>query len=148
MERRDDAALLLARILMSALFIADGLAKFPGYAGSLAYFQAKGMPLLPFTLWLAIVIQLGGGLAVLVGWRAREAALALALYCVVATLVGHAFWAMAPSGARINEMYHFGKDLGLAGGFMVLAVAGAGRLSVDAWRAARPLMRGSASHAA
>ena len=134
METRDDAALLAARVLMSALFIADGLAKFPGYEGSLAYFHGKGFPLLPYTVWLAILIEVGGGVALLVGFQTRIAAATLALFCAVAAMAGHAFWNLPPGGARIGDLYHFAKDFGLAGGFVGLAVAGPGRLSVDAWR--------------
>jgi putative oxidoreductase len=76
-------------------------------------------------VWIAIVIQLAGGLAVLVGFKARWAAAMLALFCL-----GTAFGVHLPAGDSAN-MIHFYKNLVMAGGFLYVVAYGAGVISID-----------------
>ena len=121
----EPAAALLGRLLLSAIFLHEAWAKLTGYAATIAYMQAFGVPssLLP----LAIAFELGCGLFILFGFQARIAALLLAGFCVATAFLFH-----TRLGVR-NELLHFEKDLAIAGGFIVLFARGGGAWSVDAW---------------
>ena len=110
------------RLLIAAIFVLSGWGKINGYAGTQAYMQSAGVPgaLLP----LVILVEFGGGIAVVLGLFTRLAALALAVFSVLAAVKFHA------GADQINQIM-FLKNLGLAGGFLLLAANGAGRLSVD-----------------
>lgn len=115
---------LAGRVLISALFVIAGWGKITGYAGTQAYMQAAGVPgaLLP----LVILLELGGGIAIIVGLYTRPVAFLLAGFSIIA---GYLFHAGAPD--QTNQIM-FLKDVGLAGGFLFLSANGAGRLSIDA----------------
>lgn len=120
-----DAALLAGRIALAAIFILEGFAKIGAYTASQAYMQKFGVPgvLLP----AVIALEIGGGAALSAGWRTSPAALSLAAFCLAAAVIFH------NKLADHGQALHFWKDIGLAGGFLVLAVAGAGRWSADAF---------------
>lgn len=111
------------RVMLSLIYIWSGAAKLIGYAGTAQYMASKGVPglLLP----LVILTELGGGLAVFVGWQTRWAALALAGFTLLAALLFHFDF-----GDRMQSI-QFMKNVGLAGGFLLLAAAGPGALSLD-----------------
>ena len=122
---------LAGRILLAFMFILAGLSKLGDISGTMAYTASGGLP--GFMAFPAIAIELGGGLAVLVGWQTRWAALLLAFFCVVAGYFFHFLPAQALSGMeQMGQMINFQKNLAIAGGFLVLAAFGAGRLSLDA----------------
>lgn len=114
--------LLIARILMSAIFLMAGVEKITGYAGTQAYMQSMGVPgqLLP----LVILLELVGGAMILLGWGTRIAAWALAAFTLVAALIFHHNF--ADKTTLILFMFH----LVAIGGFMVLAIHGPGALSI------------------
>jgi putative oxidoreductase len=120
-----DLTSLAARLLISALFIVFGFEKITGYASSAGYMEAYGLPglLLP----AAIVAELGGGLAILLGFYSRWAALALAGFCIVTALVFHTAW--SGDGGQ-GQFISFMKNLALAGGLLLLAVNGPGRYAI------------------
>lgn len=120
-----DLTSLVGRALLAALFIVFGFEKITGYAGSAQYMEAYGLPgaLLP----LAIVAELGGGLAILFGVFSRWAALALAGFCVVTALVFHTAW--SGDGGQA-QFINFMKNLALVGGLLLLAANGPGRYVV------------------
>lgn len=121
---------LLGRILLSAIFIWSGIGKITGFSGNEAYMAAHGMPLIPVLLTIALIIELGGGLMILLGWHARLAALVLFLYTIPTTLIFHAFWAVPP--AQVQDMQiHFMKNLAMMGGLLYVVAYGAGELSMD-----------------
>ncbi len=124
--RMDAAAALVGRILLSAIFLHEAYAKLTAYAPSQAYMRAFGVPgeLLP----LAIAVELGCGLLVLVGYQTRIAAVLLAGFCIVTAILFH-----AKLGDR-NQLLHLEKDLAIAGGFLVLFAHGAGAWALDALR--------------
>ncbi|MEG1767892.1 MAG: DoxX family protein [Comamonas sp.] len=115
---------LLGRIGLSLLFIISGWGKISGYAGTQQYMAAMGVPgaLLP----LVILLELGGGLAIAAGLFSRWVALALAGFSVATALVFHANFGDA------MQAINFWKNLGMAGGFLLLAAQGAGAFSLDA----------------
>lgn len=118
---------LAGRVLLALLFVLEGLSKLGAYDAAARYVAAFGLT--PYLLPLAIVLELGAGILVMLGWHTRIAALALAGFCVAAALIFHTRF-----GDR-NQLIHFEKDLALAGAFLVLAARGAGRFSLDAARA-------------
>jgi putative oxidoreductase len=133
------AAALAGRFLLSAVFLHEAYAKITAYASSQAYMRAFGLPgeLLP----LAVAVELGCGLLILVGYQTRIASLLLAGFCVVTALVFHAKF-----GDR-NQLLHFEKDLAIAGGFLVLFAHGGGAWALDALkRAPGHKAIGGASH--
>jgi putative oxidoreductase len=117
---------LAARLLLVTMFILTGFNKISGYEGTQQYMQSMGVPgaLLP----LVIALEIGGGLAVAVGFGTRLVAFLLAGFTMIATLVFHS------NLADQVQMLFFLKNLGIAGGFLLLFVHGAGPLSIDAKR--------------
>jgi putative oxidoreductase len=117
------AGLTVGRLLLASLFILEGWSKIRGYEAAADYMDRFGVPsvLLP----AAIALELGGGLLIAVGWQARIAAAALAAFCVATAVIFH------NQLSNSNQLLHFEKDLAIAGGLLVLAVAGAGRWSLD-----------------
>jgi putative oxidoreductase len=111
------------RLLIAALFVLSGWGKIAGYAATQGYMQSAGVPggLLP----LVILVELGGGIAIVAGVYTRVVALLLAGFSVLTALVFH-----AGSPDQMQQIM-FLKNLGLAGGFLFLAANGAGKFSVD-----------------
>lgn len=128
--------LLIARIALAAIFLYSGFGKLTGAAGFSAYLVNHGFPAsISYALAiLAGLTELLGGLALLVGWQARYAALALALFTLVAALIGHRFWEIADAGQRMGQLIHFWKNIAMIGGFLALYVAGPGPFSLDGRR--------------
>ena len=121
--------LLVARILLSAIFIIAGLQKFGGIDGTAGYIGSVGLPAPMLLAWAAALFETLAGIAILAGFRTREAAWLLAAFCAFTGLVFH----FQPSNQM--QMISFMKNLAIAGGFLVLAATGPGSLSVDARRA-------------
>ena len=126
---------LTGRVLLALLFLPAGIGKIGGFAGTVGYIGSVGLPLPQLAAVLSIVVEVGGGLALLAGFGTRLAALALALFTLVATFVFHNFWAMPPEQVMMQQLM-FLKNIAVVGGLLVLAAHGAGAYSVDARRAA------------
>jgi putative oxidoreductase len=120
------SAALLGRLLMSAIFIWSGYGKLMGSAATIAYFGKIGLPQPGLALALAVAVELGGGILLLVGLFTRPVAIVLALWCVATALIGHSDF-----GDR-NMQIHFMKNVAMTGGFLYVALLGAGALSLDA----------------
>lgn len=129
---------LVGRLLLALLFLPAGLSKIGGFAGTVGYISSVGLPLPALGAVLAIVVEVGGGLALLAGFGTRVAAIALALFTLVATVIFHAYWAVPAEQAMMQQLMFF-KNIAVVGGLLVLAAHGAGALSVDGRRGqARP----------
>lgn len=117
---------LVARVLLSIIFIAAGIEKITGYDGSAGYMQAFGVPaiLLPG----AIALELGGGLAILLGFFSRYAALALAAFCLVTAALFHSNF--AGEDAQLQSIM-FLKNLAMAGGLLLLFSTGPGKFALN-----------------
>ncbi len=126
---------LTGRLLLALLFLPAGIGKIGGFAGTVGYIGSVGLPLPQLAAVLAIVVEVGGGLALLAGYGTRLAALALALFTLVASFLFHNFWAMPPEQVMMQQLMFF-KNIAVVGGLLVLAAHGAGAYSVDARRAA------------
>jgi putative oxidoreductase len=131
MDRSRNAILLLGRVLISVLFVWGGYAKLTAPTASLQMMVQEGAPLPIVALIAAIVIELGGGLLVLLGLFTRPAAVVLGLWCVASAIVAHFNW------ADIDMLIHFWKNVAMAGGFAYIAAIGAGAVSLDGLRARR-----------
>ena len=126
---------LAGRILLGLIFVLSGFAKISGFDGTAGYIGSKGLPLPHLLAALTIVVELGGGLALMAGFYTRQAVVALAGFSLLTAVVFHNFWA-APQAEQMMQQINFMKNLAIAGGMLVLAAFGPGRLSVDARRLA------------
>lgn len=118
----NDTIKLVARVLLAAIFIIAGFQKITGYAGTAGWMSSMGVPgaLLP----LVILLELGGGIAILLGVMTRWAALALAAFTLLAALIFHFDF------ADQTQSIMFMKNLAIAGGLLMLYVAGSGGYAV------------------
>jgi putative oxidoreductase len=120
--------ILVGRVLLSFMFISSGFAKLTALGGTAGYFGSLGIPA-PMVLAVVVgLVELLGGLAVLLGFRTREGAWALAIFCVASAFVAHMAW------DDMMQWINFQKNIALAGGFLVLAAFGPGAISIDARR--------------
>ena len=117
---------VVARLLMAQLFILSGWQKLTGFSGTEAYFSSLGIPLVSVVAPLVILVELGGGLALLLGFKARWVAAVMAAFTVGAALIAHTNF--ADQGQMINFM----KNLSIAGGLLWFTRCGAGSASIDA----------------
>lgn len=116
----------LGRLLMSSLFIWAGIGKLMNPSGTAQYFAHVNIPIPDVMVWIVIIIELIGGLAILVGFKARWVAAVLAIFCLITGFGVH-----LPAGDYPN-MVNFYKNLVMAGGFLYVVAYGAGAISVDA----------------
>jgi putative oxidoreductase len=121
---------LAGRLLLSAIFLLSGLTKFMDWNGTAAYMAGHGLPLIPVLLPIAAIVEIAGGLAILIGFKSRLAALLLFLYLIPTTLVFHNFWTAAGI-EHVNQMQHFLKNLAIMGGLAMIVGLGPGFPSVD-----------------
>ncbi len=119
----------IGRILIGSIFAMSGLTKIPAYAGITAAIAAAGLPFAPLGWGVALAVEIGLGLLLLLGWRVRPVAAGLALWCLVTALFFHRNF------ADQNMMIHFLKNLMIAGGLLQIVHFGAGAFSLDARRA-------------
>jgi putative oxidoreductase len=119
----------LGRLLMSALFIWAGYGKLMNPGGTAKYFENFHLPAPEVLVWIVIIIELIGGILILIGWQTRWVALVLAAFCLITGFAIH-----LPVGDTPN-MVNFYKNLTMAGGFLYVFANGAGPLSVDARKA-------------
>jgi putative oxidoreductase len=119
----------LSRLLLALLFVLSGIGKFAAPAGTQAYIAAAGLPLPLVGYLIAVVVELGGGLLLIVGYQTRLVATAMALFTLAAALFFH------NNFADQNQMIHFLKNIAITGGLLHVAAFGAGAFSVDGWRA-------------
>lgn len=115
----------LGRALIAAIFLLSGFGKLTAPAGTIAYISAAGLPVPEAGYALALVVELLGGLALLLGYRVRIAALVLAIFSVAAAFSFH------NNFADQNQMIHFLKNLAMAGGLLQVFAFGAGAFSLD-----------------
>lgn len=122
---------VVARILMASIFISAGFSKILGFDGVTAYIASKGLPFPMVVAGLTVALEILGGLAVIIGYKARIAGLLLGLFSIVAAFIFHNFWAFPPEQVYLQNIM-FMKNLSMAGGLFLLTVFGAGAYSVDA----------------
>ena len=123
-------AMFLGRIFLALLFVVSGIGKITGYAGTAAVMASKGLPVVDILLPLTIAVELGGGLLLALGWKARWAAAALFLFLIPTTLIFHQFWGIDPKLVQMQKI-HFLKNVAIMGGMLLVLATGAGAWSVD-----------------
>lgn len=121
---------LLGRALISAIFIVAGIRKALFYAGTVGYFTKLGFPMPEAMVVLAIVVEVIGGIFLLIGFKTRMTAWLLFLLTVIATFAAHRFWEFEPAQFN-NQLNHFLKNMAVLGGLVYCAAYGPGRSSVD-----------------
>jgi putative oxidoreductase len=132
------ATALLGRILIAGFFVTAGVAKLGDVAGTMAFTASAGLP--GFFVFPALALEIVAGLAILVGWQTRWAALALAAFTVAAGVLYHYLPAQSLEGGEaFVQTLLFQKNLAIAGGLLALAALGAGAWSLDA-RQGRPAL--------
>ena len=122
---------LIARVLMAALFLPAGISKIAGFAGTVGYISSVGLPMPELGAAIAVVDEVVGALALLLGFHTRWAALLMAVFTVVADVFFHAFWNAAPEAMQMQQIM-FMKNIAIAGGLLALTAFGAGSISLDA----------------
>ncbi|OAE98919.1 LysR family transcriptional regulator [Bradyrhizobium centrolobii] len=115
----------LGRLLIALIFVMSGLSKIAAPANTIAYIQSAGAPFAPGAFAVAVIVEVIGGLALLVGFQTRLTAAALAIFTLAAAVLFH------NNMADQNQMIHFLKNLAITGGLLQVAAFGAGAFSLD-----------------
>ncbi len=121
---------LVGRILLAAIFVLAGFGKIRGFEGTVGSIAAQGLPMPAILAAGTVVLELGAGLMLAVGWKARAAACALWVFTGLAAFLFHAFWAVPPEQADLQRIM-FLKNLAIMGGLLYVMVYGSGPLSLD-----------------
>jgi len=117
---------LAGRVLLSAIFVLSGISKISAPAATLAYISSVGLPFAHLGLAIAILVELVGGVALVLGYRTRLVAAVLALFTIATALAFHS------NLADQNQFFHFFKNIAMFGGLLQIVAYGAGRFSLDA----------------
>jgi putative oxidoreductase len=117
---------LLGRLLIGLPFLMSGFGKLTTYGATTAYIGSVGLPLAPLGWAIAVAFEIGGGLLLILGFRAREVAFGLAVFTLATAIFFHRNF------ADQNQMIHFLKNVMIIGGLLQIAHFGAGRFSLDA----------------
>ena len=125
-----DTLALIGRLVLAWFFVPAGWGKLFGYAGTVAYATKAGLPMPEIGVGIGMLIELLGGLMLLVGFKTRWAALALAVFTVVAAIFFHNYWTM-PEAQQMMQKLNFTKNLAIAAGLLAFAAFGPGRLSLE-----------------
>lgn len=119
----------LGRILITYIFATSGLAKILDWSGNVQYMSTRHLPFIPILLAIAMVIEVGGSICLVTGWRAREAALIMFLYLTTVTILFHNYWAFSGDLAGGQET-HFRKNLAIMGGLLIISAQGPGKWAI------------------
>jgi putative oxidoreductase len=120
----------IGRVLLALIFVQSGINKIGGFEGTVGYIASNGLPMPQVIAALTIALEVGAGVALILGWKARLAAFALALFSIAAAVLFHDFWHMA-GPQKGQQMIQFMKNLSIAGGLLYVVAFGAGGLSLD-----------------
>ena len=124
------ATALLGRLLIATLFLPAGIAKLTGFAGTVGYISSVGLPMPALGATLALLVEILGSVALIVGYGTRAAALVMAVFTLAATYFFHAYWA-APADQAFVASLLFYKNIAVVGGLVVLAAFGPGAWSIE-----------------
>ena len=134
MKMIENTLLLAGRLLLGLYFILPGLMKLANFEGSSTYMAEHNVPFIAVLLSLTILIQLTGGVALIVGFQGKITAFLLAGLTLVISIYMHNFWDYAQEGAealvRAHEQQNFMKNMGIMAGLLVIAGNGTGRFSL------------------
>jgi putative oxidoreductase len=116
---------LIGRLLIGLPFVMSGLGKLAAYGKTTAMIAAVGLPVPPLAYAVAVLVELGGGLLLILGYQVRPVAIAQAIFTIAAAVSFH------NNFADQNQMIHFLKDVMITGGLLQVAAFGAGAISLD-----------------
>lgn len=125
-----DSVALVGRVLLALIFIISGAGKIVGFAGTVAYITATGLPFPQVAAIIAIIVEVGGGVMLAVGFNARWAALALAIFTLIAGFLFHDFW-NADATSKLTQSIHFWKNISITGGMLMVFAYGPGRFGLN-----------------
>jgi putative oxidoreductase len=126
-----DVAAVVGRILLALIFLTSGFNKITGFEGTVGYIASKGLPLPQVGAIIAIVCELGGGILLAIGYKARWAALVLAVFTLAAGILFHDYWALSDAAQIAQNKINFWKNVAITGGMLMAFAFGPGRYSVD-----------------
>lgn len=129
-DRRKDEVLLLARVLLAALFVIFGWGKLTGFSGTVALMATLNLPVPTIAAVVVVVMEFFVGIAIVIGFYTRPLAVLLALYTLATAFIGHHYWTL-PDAERVANMINFYKNISIVGGLLLLGITGAGRYSID-----------------
>jgi len=116
------------RILLASLFVISGALKIVGFSDVVSNMAHMGVPFAALAVPVAILIELGGGLAIMSAWRVRPVAVVVAAFTAIATVTAHRFWEVDPAAIQ-NQLNHFLKNISIIGALLMLAASGDGTRS-------------------
>jgi putative oxidoreductase len=125
---RADILPLIARTLMSLLFLISGMTKVMAPGATIAFIASTGLPFPALGLPIALAVEFGASTALLFGYHTRAAAIVMGLFCLATAIIFHAHF------SDPNQLMHFFKNITMAGGFLQVVAFGPGRYSLDARR--------------
>jgi putative oxidoreductase len=126
----NNIAALVGRILLAAIFVISGFNKIGGFEGTAGYIASKGLPMPQVLAALTIALELGGGILLIIGYKARWVALAFFLWLIPTTFIFHKFWGIDAAQVQ-NQMINFLKNVSIMGGMLMLFAFGPGAYSLD-----------------
>ena len=129
-QRWRDELILLARILMMVLFVMSGWSKLTGFQGTVGYMASTGAPMPMVAAAVAVVMEFGVGIALLIGLWTRPLAILMALFVLGTSFIAHSYWDMQGAMEAANKI-QFYKNLSIMGGLFLLAATGPGRYAVQ-----------------
>lgn len=121
---------LIGRILLAAMFVLAGFDKIGGFDGTAGYIGSVGLPFPEVLTALTIAVEIGAGLALIVGFQTRIAALMLASFTLAASVLFHNYWAMPADQAYVQQLM-FMKNISVAGGLLIIVALGGGTLALS-----------------
>lgn len=116
---------VVGRCLIALIFLISGINKIIGFAGTAGYMASKGLPMVEVLLVLTILIEVGGSLMIILGWKAKLAAMVMFLFLIPVTLIFHPAW------SDPGQMNAFLKNLAIMGGMLYIMTFGSGTCSLE-----------------
>lgn len=129
-ERWRDELILLARILMMVLFVLSGWGKLMHFQGTVGYMASTGAPLPTVAAAIAVIMEIGVGIALLIGFWTRPLAILMAFFVLGTSFIAHSYWNMEGAMEAANRI-QFYKNLSIMGGLFLLAAVGPGKYAVQ-----------------
>jgi putative oxidoreductase len=129
MSKNADSIAFIGRCLMAVLFLLSGFGKVAGPAATIAWIASTGLPMPTVAYVAATVLELGGGLLLILGWQIRPLGVVLSVYAIATAFIFHR------NLADQNQLFHFLKNIAVMGGLFQLMAFGAGKFSLDARQA-------------
>ena len=134
MDRANDVVLLVARVLMAALFLPSGITKLLGFSGFAASLATKGLPYPEAWAAAAVAIEVLGPIALILGFFPRLSAVFLIAFVVMASATSHRYWEFTEAAARRAQEISFYKNVGIIAGLLFYFVSGPGAWSLKRWK--------------